>query len=196
MVAFGYDISCNHGIGRSGEIAMGHRRDMRSRQMMGPPWMGGGWGRGPWGQGRRAQRGDIRTAVLDVLEEEPRHGYEVIRELESRSGGRWRPSPGSVYPTLQMLEDEELVTSEERDGKRVYALTDAGRAALKERRDRGDWKPPWEGGDEMAPLKEAAFPLMAAVMQVANSGNEQQVQVAIDALGEARKKIYAALAEG
>jgi DNA-binding PadR family transcriptional regulator len=158
---------------------------------------GGGWGRGgPWGGGRqRAQRGDVRTAVLDVLEEQPRHGYEVIRELEARSGGRWRPSPGSVDPTLQMLEDEGLVTGEERDGKRVYSLTEAGRAALEERRERGDWKPPWEGGDDAGPLKEAAFPLMAAVMQVANSGTEQQVQVAVDALTEARKKIYAALAE-
>ena len=180
---------------------MGHRGQghQHHRDTFGPPWAWGGWGRGSggsWGRGRRAQRGDVRTAVLDVLDEEPRHGYEVIRELEARSGGRWRPSPGSVYPTLQMLEDEGLVTGEERDGKRVYSLTEAGRTTLAERRERSDWKPPWEGGDEMAPLKEAAFPLMAAVMQVANSGNEQQVQVAIEALSEARRKIYAALAEG
>jgi DNA-binding PadR family transcriptional regulator len=157
---------------------------------------GGMGGRGQWGgPGRRAQRGDIRTAVLDVLEEGPRHGYDVIRELEERSGGRWRPSPGSVYPTLQLLEDEELVTGEERDGKRVYSLTDAGRAALKERKDRGDWNPPWENGGDMNPLWEAAFPLMSAVKQVATSGNEQQLQTTIEALTEARKKIYASLAE-
>ena len=100
-----------------------------------------------------------------------------------------------MYPTLQLLEDEELVTGEERDGKRVYALTDAGRAALKERRDRGDWNPPWENGGDTNPLWEAGYPLMMAVKQVATSGTEQQVQVAIDALTEARKKIYAALAE-
>ena len=175
---------------------MGHHREGRRRENMGPPWMWGGMGRGPWGgPGRRAQRGDVRTAVLDVLEEGPRHGYDVIRELEARSGGRWRPSPGSVYPTLQLLEDEELVTGEERDGKRVYSLTDAGKVALNERRDRGDWKPPWENGGDANPLWEAGYPLMMAVKQVATSGTEQQVQVAIDALTEARKKIYAALAE-
>src|SRR4029077_2147499 len=103
--------------------------------------------------------------------------------------------PGSVYPTLQLLEDEELVTGEERDGKRVYALTDAGRAQLKERRERGDGKPPWENGDDPGPLWEAAFPLMSAVKQVATSGTDRQVQVAADALSEARKKIYAVLAE-
>ena len=151
---------------------MGHHREGRRRENMGPPWMWGGMGRGPWGPGRRAQRGDIRTAVLDVLEEGPRHGYDVIRELVSRSGGRWRPSPGSVYPTLQLLEDEELVTGEEHDGKRVYALTDAGRAALKERRDRGDWNPPWENGGDTNPLWEAGYPLMMAVKQVATSGTE------------------------
>jgi len=174
---------------------MGHHREGRRRENMGPPWMWGGMGRGQWGPGRRAQRGDIRTAVLDVLEQGPRHGYDVIRELEERSGGRWRPSPGSVYPTLQLLEDEELVTGEERDGKRVYSLTDGGRAALKERRDRSDWKPPWENGGDMNPLWEAAFPLMSAVKQVATSGTEQQLQVTIEALTEARKKIYASLAE-
>ena len=174
---------------------MGHRRDPRRREIMGPPWMWGMGGRGWGGPGRRAQRGDVRTAVLDVLEEGPRHGYDVIRELEERSGGRWRPSPGSVYPTLQMLEDEGLVTGEERDGKRVYALTDAGRAALNERRDGADWKPPWEDGGDAGPLWDAVLPLAMAVKQVATAGTEPQVQVAIEALTEARKKIYASLAE-
>ena len=173
---------------------MGHRKEQRLREMA-PPWM---WsmGRGPWGgPGRRAQRGDVRTAVLDVLEEGPRHGYDVIRELEERSGGRWRPSPGSVYPTLQMLEDEGLVAGEDRDGKRVYALTDAGRATLKERRDRGDWKPPWDYRDDLGPLREAGASLMAPVMQMASYGTEEQVQATIEILTDARKKIYALLAE-
>jgi len=174
---------------------MGHRRDHGA-----PPWAtwGGPWGARfgpPRGRGRRAQRGDVRTAILAVLEDEPRHGYEVITELETRSGGRWRPSPGSVYPTLQMLEDEGLVTGEERDGKRVFSLTDAGRGELAERRGGSGWRPPWEGFDDVSPLREAAFSLMAAVMQVGGSGNEGQQQVALAALTEARKKIYAALAE-
>lgn len=164
-----------------------------------PPWAMwhgpyGGFGP-PWGRGRKARRGDIRTAVLTVLDENPSHGYEVIQRLTERSGGRWRPSAGSVYPTLQMLEDEGLVTGEERDGKRVYAITDVGRQALEERRGRPDWSPPWEGDDRTGPLREAAFSLMGAAMQAAHTGNDRHLQVALDALSEARKKIYAALAE-
>jgi DNA-binding PadR family transcriptional regulator len=173
---------------------MGHRYDHGGPWGEWPGRWGGRFG-APRGRGRRAQRGDVRTAILAVLEEEPRHGYEVITELERRSGGRWRPSPGSVYPTLQMLEDEGLVTGEERDGRRVFALTDDGRRELAERRDRTGWTPPWEGRDEVGPLREAAFSVMAAAMQAGGSGNEHQQQMALDALTEARKKIYAALAE-
>ena len=98
-------------------------------------FMGGRHGRrrgrpfGPgYAFGRRAGRGDIRAAILALLAEEPMHGYQIIQELAERTGGVWRPSPGSVYPTLQQLEDEELVreTASE-SGKRVYELTDAGR---------------------------------------------------------------------
>ena len=173
----------------------------RRRERGGSPWAawGGPWGGLPFGpprgRGRRAQRGDIRTAVLAVLDEEPRHGYEVITELETRSGGRWRPSPGSIYPTLQMFEDKGLVTGEDRDGKRVFSLTDEGRKVLHERRDRGDWTPPWEHHDDPSPLRDAAFSLMAAAMQAGGSGNERQQQVALESLTEARRKIYAALAE-
>ena len=74
------------------------------------------------------RRGDIRTAVLAILAEEPGHGYDVIQRLEEKTAGAWRPSPGSVYPTLQLLEDEGLVRSVERDGKRVFEITDQGRA--------------------------------------------------------------------
>ena len=94
----------------------------------GPPrgrgrWLEGGPGGPRWG---RMRRGDIRTAVLAILAEEPGHGYEVMQRLEEKSGGAWRPSPGSVYPMLQLLEDEGLVRSTERDGKRVFEVTDAG----------------------------------------------------------------------
>jgi DNA-binding PadR family transcriptional regulator len=74
------------------------------------------------------RRGDVRTAILAVLKDEPMHGYQVIRVLEERSGGHWRPSAGSIYPTLQQLEDEGLVRSEEVDGRRTYRLTDEGHA--------------------------------------------------------------------
>ena len=160
---------------------------------------GGGWfGQPPWG-GRRARRGDVRAALLALLAEKPMHGYDVIQELESRSGGAWRPSPGSIYPTLQMLEDGGLVTSEDRDGKRVYSLTDAGRAEVEERKERTGGSPPWEfgaGGREgQAQLRDAFFQLAAALMQVARAGTTEQMKQAGEIVAEARKKVYAILAQ-
>ena len=98
--------------------AGGHRGRHRNHEM----WEGRR-------RGGRMRRGDIRTAVLAVLAEEPGHGYDVIQRLEEKTAGAWRPSPGSVYPTLQLLEDEGLVRSVERDSKRVYEITDLGRDA-------------------------------------------------------------------
>jgi DNA-binding PadR family transcriptional regulator len=126
------------------------------------------------------------------------HGYDLIRELEQRSGGAWRPSPGSIYPTLQLLEDEGLVTAEERDGKRVYTITDAGRAELEERRERGGEHEPWEFGplgEGLGQLRDAGFQLAAAAMQVARTGSEPQRKQAAEILADARKKLYALLAE-
>src|SRR5687768_15394224 len=97
-----------------------------------PPFFGPGFGRGPWGggrgrgRGRRGRRGDVRTALLALLSERPMHGYEMIQELDERTGGIWRPSPGSVYPTLQMLEDEGLVASTQSEGRKLFTLTDEG----------------------------------------------------------------------
>src|SRR5213080_1684473 len=93
---------------------------------------GFGSGGGPYWRGRKARRGDIRTAALLLLAEEPRNGYQIMQEVEERSGGVWRPSPGSVYPALSQLEDEGLIRSEESDGRKVFALTDAGRAQVEE----------------------------------------------------------------
>jgi DNA-binding PadR family transcriptional regulator len=164
-------------------------------------WGGRHWDRmwfgGPWG-GRRARRGDVRTGLLSLLVDKPMHGYDLIRELEQRSGGMWRPSPGSIYPTLQLLEDEGLVTGQEQDGKRVYSITDAGRAELEERRQRGGEGPPWEFGplgESLAEFRDAAFQLGAAAIQVARTGTEVQRAKAVEILAEARKKIYALLAE-
>jgi DNA-binding PadR family transcriptional regulator len=124
------------------------------------------------------------------------HGYDLIRELEERSGGAWRPSPGSIYPTLQLLEDEGLVTSEEQDGKRVYTITDAGRAELEERRARGGSQEPWEFGplgEGLGQLRESGFRLGPG--PVARTGTEAQRKQAAEVLAEARKKLYALLAE-
>ena len=106
----------------------GHRR--HRHRGFGPG--GGGFGGfpgggGPRGRGRKARRGDIRTAALLLLAEEPRNGYQIMQEVEERSDGVWSPSPGSVYPALAQLEDEGLIRSEEADGRKLFALTDAGR---------------------------------------------------------------------
>ena len=154
---------------------------------------------GPWGGsgGPRARRGDVRTAILVLLQERPMHGYQVIQELSDRTGGEWRPSPGSVYPTLQLLEESGLISAEEVDGKRVFSLTDEGRKVLAER---GDEAPPWAAfagpaGGLFHELKEAFFQLGAAGMQVVQTGSADQARATLDILVDARKRIYALLAE-
>ena len=154
--------------------------------------------RGPWGPGPRARRGDVRAAILALLAEQPMHGYQVIQELESRTGGAWRVSPGSVYPNLQMLEEEGLITSQEVEGKRVYSLTDAGRAQFEGRKESG--RAPWDevlgGGDEtLHSLRDAALKLGAAAMQVAHAGSDEQIDRTIAILNDTRRQIYAILAE-
>src|SRR5437762_625640 len=110
------------------EHARRHHRDPR-RDPRPPVWLREMLD--PLRQARASvRRGDVRPLILAALKGQPMHGYQVIQELEAQSGGRWRPSAGSVYPTLQQLEDEGLVRSEEVDGRRTYSLTDAGRAAV------------------------------------------------------------------
>src|SRR5271165_7078960 len=140
-----HDHDHDHDHGHShGPAGTGWGRGrMRAGGMMGGP--GPGWG----GRRRRMRRGDIRRAVLGALVDGPANGYEVMRRLEERSGGLWRPSPGSVYPTLQMLEDEGLVRAEQREGSRVFELTDAGREASEQAAgDQRAGGPPWGHGDE------------------------------------------------
>lgn len=145
------------------------------------------------------RRGDIRTALLAVLAEGPGHGYELIRRLEEKSDGAWRPSPGSVYPTLQLLEDEGLVTASERDGKRTFEITDAGRTEAEERLADTGGTPPWEsmgrGGRPSGDLRESIGQLMLATKQLAGVGTPEQVERAVAILKDARKQLYAILAE-
>jgi DNA-binding PadR family transcriptional regulator len=162
-------------------------------------WGGFGGGGGPRGRGRKARRGDIRTAALLLLAEEPRNGYQIMQEVQERSDGVWRPSPGSVYPALAQLEDEGLIRSQESDGRKLFALTDDGRANLKER---GEDKPaPWEqmSGDvsdsahELGKLmREVAF----AFAQVMRTGSEAQMSSAREVLAAARRDLYRILADG
>ncbi|QXC63352.1 PadR family transcriptional regulator [Aquihabitans sp. G128] len=154
---------------------------------------GGGFG-GPRGRGR-ARRGDVRLAILALLAERPMHGYEMIQELGERTNGAWTPSPGSVYPTLTLLEEEGLVTSEEVEGKRRFDLTDEGQAAV----DSREGPPPWEqaglGAEPVVlELREVLGSTMAAVKQVFQAGSTAQQAKAVEILTEARRKIYEVLA--
>jgi len=146
------------------------------------------------------RRGDIRKAILLSLTDGPAHGYEVMRRLEERSGGIWRPSPGSVYPTLQMLEDEGLVRSETGDGTRTYTLTDRGTAEAKTQASasRSDGSP-WDQGDEvddrLRELRQAVSQVNLAAKQVASAGKPQQIDRSIEVIQRARKDLYQLLAE-
>jgi DNA-binding PadR family transcriptional regulator len=153
-------------------------------------------GRGMRGHGRghRRGRGDVRAAILALLAERPMHGYEIIQELAERTGGFWRPSPGSVYPTLQLLTDEGLVTSEGGSGsKRAYTLTDTGREETAKQET-----PPWEDvagqiDPQEVELRTAVKQLMSAAHQVLEAGTPGQKTRAIETLNETRRAIYAIL---
>jgi len=139
------------------------------------------------------RRGDIRRAILCALRQEPAHGYEVMRRLEDMSGGLWRPSPGSVYPHLQMLEDEGMVRSVEQDGTRTFSLTDAGVAEAAEASPL-----PWESGendDQIRNLRLAVSQLMGAAKQLSGAGTRAQVERGMAVIQKARKDLYQILAE-
>jgi len=156
----------------------------------------GGFGPG-FGRGPKARRGDVRAAILALLVEEPMHGYQIITELSERSGGVWRPSPGSVYPTLSALEDQGLVTADSSVGRRVFSLTPEGRT---EAEAAGDGPTPWEeaaGGDRsVVDLMNLMVQVMKATKQVAQAGSPGQIRTAGEILTETRRKIYLVLADG
>jgi DNA-binding PadR family transcriptional regulator len=159
---------------------------------------GFGFGGGPRGRrgGRRGKRGDVRAAILVLLTDRPMHGYEMIQEIAERSGGVWRPSPGSVYPTLQLLVDEGLLVGTESEGtKRLFELTDEGRAAAQ-----NVDTPPWEemAGDidpGHANLHSALGQLIGAVAQSAYTASEEQQQRIVDIVNGARRDVYNILGE-
>jgi DNA-binding PadR family transcriptional regulator len=161
-----------------------------------------GFGPGPWGpRGRggprgRARRGDVRASILALLRERPMHGYEMIQEIAERSGGAWKPSPGSVYPTLQLLEDEGLIVSESEGGKKLFSLTDEGRTAAEEGPE-APWEEASRGIDfeALTEIKQAGFGLMEAFGQVWRTGNKEQRDKALAVLNDARKRLYLILAD-
>src|SRR5579875_489648 len=157
----------------------------------GPPGPGGP-GRGP-----KASRGDVRAAILALLQEGPRNGYQIMSEIEERSGGAWRPSPGAVYPALSALADEGLIQGEESAGRRTFRLTEAGREYIEENPEmaRGAWESQRQQQDWRVPglLAEAAR-LGSGIVQLAHTGTPEQVSAAERWLARARREIYRILA--
>ena len=159
----------------------------------------GGRPRGRRGGGRRGKRGDVRAAILVLLTDRAMHGYEMIQEISDRSGGLWRPSPGSVYPTLQLLVDEGLIVGTESEGsKRLFKLTDEGRAAA-EKVETPPWEEIAEGWKNQDPgqvsLHTAVSQLMGAVAQSEYAATEAQQQRIVDIVNNARRDVYNILGE-
>src|SRR5215469_14423282 len=180
----------------------GHRRSRPVRPPFGPGF--GPMGFGPWPgepkfhRSRRVKRGDVRAAALSLLAEEPRNGYQIIQEIAARSGGVWQPSPGSVYPALQQLEDEGLISATTMEGGRSgFALTDEGRSYIAEHAD--EVNAPWEvvAGREHGSVREMRGligQLAMAAMQVTQAGSDAQIAEAQGILKNARRSIYRILA--
>jgi DNA-binding PadR family transcriptional regulator len=180
-----------HGPGRRGFAAPG----------FGPPGPGGF---GPWlgeprfPRGPKVRRGDVRAASLALLAEEPRNGYQIIQEIGERSGGVWQPSPGSVYPALQQLEDEGLIEAETPEGgRRRYALTAEGRDYVAAHAD--ELRAPWDVvarsvGSDAIELRRLFHEVLMAAAQVARVGSTEQVDQARRILTDTRRRLYRILA--
>lgn len=157
-----------------------------------------GFGRPPR-RGKSVRRGDVRTAILILLYEQPLHGYQIMQQIEARSAGMWRPSSGSVYPTLQQLEDEGLVLVAEQDGKKVYELTRSGKDLVEQKAEEFSslWDSVTSGADDV--LMEVNAMIQQVVMaatQVTQIGSDRQVDNATRILAETRRRLYSLLAEG
>ena len=188
--------------------------DRRARGHGGPPpWVGEmfghgmGRGFGPGGgrgRGPRVRRGDVRAAILDVLaatdgQDQPLNGYQVIQQIADRTDGAWKPSPGSVYPTIQQLEDEDLVATGEVGGRKVLRLTEAGTSYVAEHPDEmaAVWAPfSEEDVDDGGDLRKVIKQTMAAMWQIATTGTPEQNAEAAKVLAETRRRLYTILAEG
>ncbi len=164
------------------------------------PRMGRGpGGRGPRGMGRgrgRAPRGDVRAAILLLLETEPMHGYQLMQAIADRTGGRWTPSPGAIYPAISLLEDEGLVEARADAGRKVVELTEAGREYVAANRD--SWADPFgsEDAGDRPDLRGLLMQVHAATRQVGMTGTPAQVQKAAELLADTRRALYLLLADG
>ncbi|MBA2633594.1 MAG: helix-turn-helix transcriptional regulator [Chloroflexi bacterium] len=145
--------------------------------------------------GRSVRRGNVRFAILSALQDRPMHGYQVIQELEQRTNGRWRPSAGSVYPTLQLLEDEGLLTSEEVEGRRTYSLTDAGRQTAEEHPLSAAGGLETDAGDGNPNLGVQLRSVAQASVQIQRIGTAEAQKAAHEILVDARRRLYRLLAD-
>ncbi|HEY9242089.1 MAG TPA: PadR family transcriptional regulator, partial [Streptosporangiaceae bacterium] len=157
------------------------------------------WWPGPPGpvRGPKASRGDVRAAILALLREEPRNGYQIMSEIEERSGGAWRPSPGAVYPALAQLADEGLITGVESGGRRTFRLTEAGQRHIADNPETA--RPAWEAMAEGPPGEVRGLLMQAArlggsVAQIAHAGTPEQIRAAGELLAATRRGIYQILA--
>lgn len=178
---FGPGDGLGHGFGPHGHRGTPDERMARGR-----------------GRGGRGRRGDVRSAILLLLGEEPMHGYELIQQIAERSGGIWKPSPGSIYPALAQLEDEGLVLIEKVAGRKTAKLTDTGAAYVAEHK--GDLGNPWEEisaavGRPARELRTLLTQLTGAVRQVASVGTAAQADAAAEVLTAARRSVYRILAD-
>ena len=176
----------------------GGRHAFRTRPAFGSWAMWGGPQWGPmWfgGRGPKARRGDVRAAILAVLAESPMNGYQIIQQVAERSGGVWKPSPGSIYPTLQQLEDEGLVRADTDGGRRSYSLTEEGRAYVAEHAD--EVAAPWAsmtGAAESDDLRPLIGQIAAAMWQIASVGTMEQQRLGREALADLRRRLQMILA--
>jgi DNA-binding PadR family transcriptional regulator len=164
------------------------------RHGFGGPWGPGGFRHGRGTRGGRA-RGEMKYEILECLLQGPRHGYDIMLEIESETG--MRPSPGSIYPALQMLEDGDYIRGQERDGKRTYEITDKGRELLSQRAKPEDAQE-FDGENIYGIIAEAmrqVHGIKDAVKQIARTGNVENYRKAIGALDRARRELFAILAD-
>jgi len=177
-----------------------------------PPWVAGLFGLGSMHEqrrGPRARRGDVRSAILDMMRvnatigsSEPVNGYQIIQQISERSGGAWKPSPGSVYPTIQLLQDEGLIQPDDNESRKALALTPEGAAYVRDHADElaRVWRPfereAHEEETSFSGLKPEIGQVMGAVWQIVTAGSESQQRAAIDVLVETRRKLYGILADG
>jgi DNA-binding PadR family transcriptional regulator len=180
---------------------------------------GGHWGSGPWGGGAppwaeflrgfgppgrprdagpRVRRGDVRLAIIDVLAVQPMNGYQVIQQIAERTRGEWKPSPGSVYPTLQQLQDEGLIRESGEGGRRTFELTEEGRSFVEEHLDElaATWRVFDNSDPDPGDLRPVIGQVMGACWQLAFTGTMPQQQQALEILADTKRKLYRLLADG